>query len=156
MNTSEMVLYLQHSTNRGEILHFLRNAIISTLCKPGRHKQILFISEDQLSTCWFDRLRVLALCLKILIFFDYFSTATTRVFLPTLSPLWISQNSKPKTDTAPEYWGGGWCLAQSPTKKKKKKRLFDFAMAKAALRVLQEFEISKTCIRAVDDIYCNH
>lgn len=24
-------------------------------------------------------------------------------------------------DTAPEYWAGGWCLAQSPTKKKKKK-----------------------------------
>lgn len=38
----------------------------------------------------------------------------------------------------------------------KEKRLVDFAMAKAALRVLQEFEISKTCIRAVDDIHCNH
>lgn len=40
--------------------------------------------------------------------------------------------------------------------KEKEKRLVDFALAKAALRVLQEFEISKSCIRAVDDIYCNH
>lgn len=38
----------------------------------------------------------------------------------------------------------------------KEQRLIDFAMAKAALRALQELEISKTCIRAVDDIYCNH
>lgn len=51
--------------------------------------------------------------------------ATTHVFLPTLLPLWISQNanhtSRPKTDTAPKHWEDGWCLAQSPTKKKKNK-----------------------------------
>lgn len=41
--------------------------------------------------------------------------------------------------------------------KEKEKRLVDFAMAKAALKVFrQEFEISKSCITAVDDIYCNH
>lgn len=40
--------------------------------------------------------------------------------------------------------------------KEKEKRLVDFALAKAALKVLQEFDISKACIRAVDDIYCNH
>lgn len=40
--------------------------------------------------------------------------------------------------------------------KEKEKRLVDFAMAKAALRTLQKFEISKTCLKAVDVIYCNH
>ncbi|KAL9975878.1 hypothetical protein ACROYT_G013093 [Oculina patagonica] len=40
--------------------------------------------------------------------------------------------------------------------KEKETRLVDFAMAKATLKLLQNFEISKTCIRAVDDIYCNH
>lgn len=40
--------------------------------------------------------------------------------------------------------------------KEKEKRLVDFATAKVALRVLQDFEISETCIGSVDDIYCNH
>ena len=40
--------------------------------------------------------------------------------------------------------------------KEKEQRLIDFAMAKATLRVFQDLEISKTCIDAVDDIYCNH
>ena len=40
--------------------------------------------------------------------------------------------------------------------KEKEKRLVDFVMAKAALRTLLAFEISKTCVKAVDIIYCNH
>ena len=58
--------------------------------------------------------------------FNYFLTATTHVFLPTLPPSWISQNanhtSRPKTDTAPKHWEDGvWCLVQSLIKKKKNK-----------------------------------
>lgn len=74
------------------------------------------------SLIWY--IPVPTLFLTILIFFNYFFTAITHVFLPTPLPSWISQNvnhtSRPKTDTAPEYWAGGWCLAQSSTKKKRK------------------------------------
>lgn len=98
---------------------------------------------------------MLALCLTILIFHS------NNTCVPAHPPPFMDKSKcqpyfKTENGYCSRILGRRLVFGSIANQKEKEKRLMDFAMAKAALRALQEFEISKTCIGAVDDIYCNH